>query len=248
MFRKWWSTTSTALSCACGVGGGSGNVAVVSVDAGDHGGSNGGSYNLAVAVLAELWSDLRNWLWRHIYLIYIFEILNCIIDWADSPLPANLLSLTLPLPPIHCHYHTATTTLQLPLPSNHCHCHPTTATATATLPLPHCHPNHCHCHPLPLPPTATPPQLRLRPARWLCPQALADRGQRLALALGRHAAGLRDEVWAAQWHAHRARCRGCGACYDVSVDSPGHGGSNGGGYNVWQWLLAVVESCECRAV
>jgi hypothetical protein len=37
-----------------GVGSGSDRVAVVSFDRGDQGGSNGGGYNVAVAVLAEI--------------------------------------------------------------------------------------------------------------------------------------------------------------------------------------------------
>jgi hypothetical protein len=37
------------------VGSGSGRVAVVALERGDKRGSNGGSYNLVVAILAELW-------------------------------------------------------------------------------------------------------------------------------------------------------------------------------------------------
>jgi hypothetical protein len=37
------------------MGSGSGNLRVVSVDRGSQGGSNGDSWNLVVAVLAEIW-------------------------------------------------------------------------------------------------------------------------------------------------------------------------------------------------
>jgi hypothetical protein len=42
------------LGGAGGVGSGSGRVGVTPIDAGDQGGSNGGSFNMVVAVLAEL--------------------------------------------------------------------------------------------------------------------------------------------------------------------------------------------------